>query len=47
VFAIGGIDLDRLPELRSSGVSRVCAIRSLAEAADPEDQVRRFREALA
>src|SRR5437660_10239287 len=47
VFAIGGIDLDRLPELRSSGVSRVCAIRSLAEAADPEDQVRRFREARA
>jgi len=47
VFAIGGIDLDRLPELRANGVTRVCAIRSLAAAADPEDQARRFREALA
>jgi thiamine monophosphate synthase len=36
-----------VPELRASGVTRVCAIRSLAEAADPEDQARRFREALA
>jgi thiamine-phosphate pyrophosphorylase len=47
VFAIGGVDLERLPELRSSGVTRVCAIRSLAGPADSEDQVRRFREALA
>jgi thiamine-phosphate pyrophosphorylase len=47
VFAIGGIDLYRVPQLRASGVTRVCAIRSLAEAADPEDQARRFREALA
>jgi thiamine-phosphate pyrophosphorylase len=47
VFAIGGIDLERLPELRAKGVRRVCAIRSLAEAADPEDQARRLREALA
>lgn len=46
VFAIGGVELDRIPELRAAGVSRVCAIRSLAEAADPEAEARRFREAL-
>jgi thiamine-phosphate pyrophosphorylase len=47
VFAIGGIELGRLPELRAAGVTRVCAIRSLAAAQDPESEVRRFREALA
>ena len=46
VFAIGGVELDRIPELREAGVARVCAIRSLAEAADPEAEARRFREAL-
>jgi thiamine-phosphate pyrophosphorylase len=46
VFAIGGIDRERIPELRAAGVERFCAIRSLAEAPDPEADVRRFREAL-
>jgi thiamine-phosphate pyrophosphorylase len=46
VFAIGGIDLDRLRELRARGVTRVCAIRALAEATDPEAEVRRFLEVL-
>jgi thiamine-phosphate pyrophosphorylase len=46
VFAIGGIDLERLGELKAAGVGRVCAIRSLAEAADPEAEARRFRAAL-
>jgi thiamine-phosphate pyrophosphorylase len=46
VFAIGGIDGRRLPELRAAGVNRVCAIRSLAEAGDPEAEARRFKEAL-
>jgi thiamine-phosphate pyrophosphorylase len=46
VFAIGGIDPGRVAELRAAGVARVCAIRSLAEAADPAAEARRFREAL-
>jgi thiamine-phosphate pyrophosphorylase len=47
VFAIGGIDRSRLPELRAAGVLRVCAIRALGEAADPEAEARAWREALA
>ena len=46
VFAIGGIDRTRLAELRSAGVHRVCAIRALGEAADPEAEARSWREAL-
>lgn len=46
VFAIGGIDRRRLPELRAAGVGRVCAIRALGEAADPEAEARAWREAL-
>jgi thiamine-phosphate pyrophosphorylase len=40
VFAIGGIDRSRLAELRAAGVERVCAIRALGAAADPEAEVR-------
>jgi thiamine-phosphate pyrophosphorylase len=46
VFAIGGIDRSRLPELRAAGLTRVCAIRALGEAADPEAEARAWREAL-
>ena len=46
VFAVGGVDLERMPELKASGVTRVCAIRSLANIADPEGRARLFREAL-
>jgi len=46
VFAIGGIDRARLPELVAAGVRRVCAIRALGEAADPEAEARAWREAL-
>jgi thiamine-phosphate pyrophosphorylase len=46
VFAIGGVDLERIPELKACGVTRVCAIRSLADTADPEGRARLFREAL-
>lgn len=35
VFAIGGIDRSRLPELRAAGVERVCAITALSQTADP------------
>ena len=46
VFAIGGIDRARVPELRAAGVHRVCVIRALAEADDPESEARLLREAL-
>jgi thiamine-phosphate pyrophosphorylase len=46
VFAIGGIDLERVRELKAAGVTRVCAIRSLAGPSDPEGRARLFREAL-
>ncbi|HEX4214883.1 MAG TPA: thiamine phosphate synthase [Candidatus Dormibacteraeota bacterium] len=47
VFAIGGIDGERIPELRAAGVQRVCVIRALALAPDPEQEVRRLRGAIA
>jgi thiamine-phosphate pyrophosphorylase len=46
VFAIGGVDRSRLPELRAAGLTRVCAIRALGEAADPEMEARAWKEAL-
>jgi thiamine-phosphate pyrophosphorylase len=46
VFAIGGIDQRRIPELKAAGVERVCAIRSLAEGPEPEAVARAFRDAL-
>lgn len=45
VFAIGGIDLQRVRDLKASGMARICAIRSLA-GDDPEGQARRFKRAL-
>ncbi len=47
VFAIGGVDRSRLPELAEAGVRRVCAIRGLAAVADPAAEVRAWRAALA
>jgi thiamine-phosphate pyrophosphorylase len=46
VFAIGGVDRSRLPELRVAGVTRVCAIRALGAAADPEAEARAWKTAL-
>jgi thiamine-phosphate pyrophosphorylase len=46
VFAIGGITRERLPELLAAGVSRVCAIRALGEAADVEAEARAWAAAL-
>ncbi len=45
VFAIGGIDQDRLPELRAAGLDRICVIRALA-GPDPEAAALRLRRAL-
>lgn len=40
VFAIGGIERWRLPELRAAGIQRVCAIRALGQTPDPEAEAR-------
>jgi thiamine-phosphate pyrophosphorylase len=47
VFAIGGIKLDNLAELRACGVQRIAVSSSIMEAADPERTARAFRDALA
>jgi thiamine-phosphate diphosphorylase len=46
VFAIGGLDRARLPEVVAAGLRRVCVIRALATAADPEAEARAFKAAL-
>lgn len=47
VFAIGGIDETNIPSLTAVGVDRVCVIRALSEAADPEAATRSLRALLA
>lgn len=39
-FAIGGIDLERLPEVVAAGARRVVVVRAVTEAADPTAAVR-------
>lgn len=46
VFAIGGIDESNIGQLVAAGVSRVCFIRAVADAPDPEAAVRRLRAIL-
>src|SRR5438445_321184 len=46
VFGIGGIDETNLPQLRAFGVRRACVIRAVADAADPEQAVRRLHAML-
>jgi thiamine-phosphate pyrophosphorylase len=46
VFAIGGIDESNLQQLTSLGLHRVCVIRAVADATDPEGMTRRLRTML-
>ena len=46
VFAIGGIERANVPALLDAGVNRICVIRALATAPDPEEEVRTLRRAL-
>ncbi|GLY71640.1 thiamine phosphate synthase [Amycolatopsis taiwanensis] len=46
-FAIGGIDLTRLPEVIAAGASRVVVVRAITEAEDPEAAARAIRARLA
>ncbi|TVT59044.1 thiamine phosphate synthase [Amycolatopsis rhizosphaerae] len=45
-FAIGGIDLARLPEVLDAGASRVVVVRAITEAEDPRAAARQLAEAL-
>jgi thiamine-phosphate pyrophosphorylase len=46
VFAIGGIEESNVGQLTAVGVRRICAIRALADASDPEKAARRLRAML-
>jgi thiamine-phosphate pyrophosphorylase len=46
VFAIGGIDETNVAQLVAAGLRRVCVIRAVAGAADPEQATRRLRAML-
>jgi thiamine-phosphate pyrophosphorylase len=46
VFAIGGIEEANVAQLTALGLRRVCAIRALADAPDPERAARRLRAML-
>ena len=46
VFAIGGIDETNLPQVVAAGLRRVCVIRAVAGAPDPESATRRLRAML-
>ena len=46
VFAIGGVDESNVEQLTALGLSRVCVIRAVADAADPEQATRRLRAML-
>jgi len=46
VFAIGGIDESNLGDLVAVGLKRVCVIRAVAGAPDPEQAARRLRAML-
>jgi thiamine-phosphate pyrophosphorylase len=46
VFAIGGIEASNVGQLIALGVRRVCVVRAVADAADPEQATRRLRAML-
>jgi len=46
VFAIGGIDETNVAQLTALGIQRLCVIRAIADAADPESAARRLRAML-
>ncbi len=45
-FAIGGLDAHNLGEVLTAGARRVCVLRAIADAADPEQAARELREQL-
>lgn len=45
-FAIGGIDVGRVPEVREAGAERIVVVRAVTAARDPEAAARALRDAL-
>lgn len=45
-FAIGGIDLERVPEVVAAGADRIVVVRAITEASDPESAARALRAAM-
>ncbi len=45
-FAIGGIDMDDLDDVIEAGARRVCVVRAITQAADPEAAARQLRNRL-
>jgi len=45
-FAIGGIDLDNVHEVAEAGARRICVVRAVTQAEDPEAAARALRGAL-
>jgi thiamine-phosphate pyrophosphorylase len=43
-FAIGGLDEENVEEVLAAGASRVCVLRAIAAAPDPERAARRLRQ---
>jgi thiamine-phosphate pyrophosphorylase len=46
-FAIGGLDAGNVQDAISAGASRVCVLRAIADAGDPERAARELREQVA
>ena len=46
-FAIGGIDLERAPAVVAAGATRLCVLRAIRDAGDPEAVARALRALLA
>lgn len=45
-FAIGGIDLERVPEARAAGADRIVVVRAITGAEDPESAARALQAAV-
>ncbi|MET9325406.1 thiamine phosphate synthase [Tsukamurella sp. NPDC003166] len=45
-FAIGGIDLDRVPEITAAGANAIVVVRAITAAADPEAAARALKVAV-
>jgi thiamine-phosphate pyrophosphorylase len=45
-FAIGGISLDNLDEVIEAGARRVCVVRAITQASDPQDAAQRLSSRL-
>jgi thiamine-phosphate pyrophosphorylase len=46
LVAIGGIDMERLPEVMSSGVGSVAVVRALIAAKDPEAEAKQLSDTI-